>query len=295
MGKGPKSEERKSLTLAVDKVDEEVAAELASKRTSPNPEAKGWQNVMRRASIKALLQPLRQTDWETECGTSYGKAVRESLEEGCAGAEGDDEEDQDDALAKEGLGDNFRQSPWVKPSVELAKAARVKSMLAGGKAEFCAVTTQDFLHLAEGLGLYFIWLWNLLLFALGASLLTVPALMMNASSAGLDEDEVDLFRLSYLSAGNHHRINITERLSPTMLYCAEEGITSVTTLGQATVDCSEWLFSLWGGTHGLLTAERGSMVIAALDFAVILLFLLTWRRISRLIRIARSEVHDCSI
>jgi BMFP domain-containing protein YqiC len=59
----------------------------------------------------------------------------------------------------EGLGANWMQSPWKKPSVKIAKQAAAATMYGGGTAPFFNTTSVDLGSMGVGMGLYFRMSW----------------------------------------------------------------------------------------------------------------------------------------
>ena len=57
---------------------------------------------------------------------------------------------------QEGLGPNYRDTPWVKPNVAAAMAYRRQRVFGGGHAPICSTGVRDMEELGAGLQLYFI-------------------------------------------------------------------------------------------------------------------------------------------
>ena len=57
---------------------------------------------------------------------------------------------------QEGLGPNYRDTPWVKPNVATAMAYRRQRVFGGGHAPICSTGVRDMEELGAGLQLYFI-------------------------------------------------------------------------------------------------------------------------------------------
>ncbi|GMH46365.1 hypothetical protein TrRE_jg6856, partial [Triparma retinervis] len=90
----------------------------------------------------------------------------------------------------EGLGKNFRDTPWVQPRKELALQHGKASIFESGKASIFGTGPKQLGGLGEGISLYFYILKFLSIYFFVASVLAVPHMLLSFSGEALDEQVV---------------------------------------------------------------------------------------------------------
>jgi len=113
-------------------------------------------------------------------------------------------EDEDAAVAAEGLGKNFRDTPWSEPSKDIALQHGKASVYESGKASVWGTGPKQLGGLGEGISLYFYILKFLSLYFFVASVLAIPHMLFSWSGNALDEQVVgQTSPLIKLTAINH--------------------------------------------------------------------------------------------
>jgi len=110
---------------------------------------------------------------------------------------------EDEQVAAEGLGDNFRSSPWKQPTKELAYQHQQATTFESGKASICSTGPKQLGGLGEGISLYFYILRYLSCYFFLATILATPHMILALSGNAVVEQYVDPFQLIRLTAINH--------------------------------------------------------------------------------------------
>ena len=106
----------------------------------------------------------------------------------------------------EGLGEDFLDSPWVPPKMDVALEHRNIAMVAGGEASVCGFSSSQISDLGTGVGLYFKWLE---LFGIGFLIMSfmaiVPLFIYSLGENSSDGEMLlrDPVKLSTFSLGNN--------------------------------------------------------------------------------------------
>ena len=90
----------------------------------------------------------------------------------------------------------------ARPSIEIARAHARQNRFQNGDAKCCSTSIHSLGSASVGIGLYFRLLKVLALYFLVASLLSVPALVLNYVQSGLGTEQKDSLGFAQLSLGN---------------------------------------------------------------------------------------------
>ncbi|GMI01404.1 hypothetical protein TrVE_jg10724 [Triparma verrucosa] len=112
--------------------------------------------------------------------------------------------DEDVAVAAEGLGVNFRDTPWKQPTAESAKSHGRSSIYESGKAPVCGTGPKQLGGLGEGISLYFYILKYLSIYFFIASIVALPHLIISFGGNAITENNIGTASpLVKFSAINH--------------------------------------------------------------------------------------------
>eukprot|EP00753_Platysulcus_tardus_P008360 PLAT15919.1.p1 GENE.PLAT15919.1~~PLAT15919.1.p1 ORF type:complete len:1334 (+),score=543.12 PLAT15919.1:95-4003(+) len=155
---------------------------------------------------------------------------------------------------KEGLGEDYLDSPFLPPSSQLAAEKRTENTFRGGSAPVCATETDALGDMGVGIELYF----RFLLFMAAAfaiiSVLSLPSLLLSLSGNRVAEEDRDVFGLSAFTLGNQG-----EGLSSVSIQDCETGRT----------DCNRTTVAL---LNTRVTATTAAYILSAADVMAMVAF-----------------------
>ena len=112
------------------------------------------------------------------------------------------EKDRFVAEKDEGLGDNFRDTPWLVPSVAEAMKHRRYAMFASGYAPVCGTGTHDLASFGIGISLYLRLLKALSISFLIMTFLSLPSYCFSTAGSKIPVEDRDALGFSLVSIGN---------------------------------------------------------------------------------------------
>ena len=123
-------------------------------------------------------------------------------------SEGSDTPAEDEQVAREGLGDDFRTTPWVQPTKEDAYQHAAGTTFEGAKASVCRTGPKQLGGLGEGISLYFYILRYLACYFFFATILATPHMILSFSGGAVVDQFVDPFQLIKFTAINHADVGL---------------------------------------------------------------------------------------
>jgi len=102
----------------------------------------------------------------------------------------------------ENLGEDFEQTPWVPPSIELAEEFKKGAIYHGGDARIDALSLVNSPDLGAGTSLYFQFAMTMAITLFFMSFFSLPALIYIYNGTGIREEDKDTFGLYKYTLGN---------------------------------------------------------------------------------------------
>lgn len=181
----------------------------------------------------------------------------------------------------EHLGEDFEDTPWVPPRVDLARENRSKLAFRNGNAKLSKVKVIDAHDCGSGLPLYFIFVQSMCVAFFIMSILSIPAMLLTYHGSKMAITDRDPLGLYKLSLGNLGYNAVDEEFYPCTT--GGYGVTKNST-------CIDFY-----GTQ--LTTEQAGVVITAFEFLQVIVFLMTlfFLRIKSDLIAKQSEAKDCVV
>lgn len=102
----------------------------------------------------------------------------------------------------EELNADFELTPWVPPSIQLAKEYHAENVLKGGKASICAVDMCNVQDCGNGVPLFFLFMKTYTIAFIVMSLLAAPSMLITTNSDRIEYSDRDSLGLYRFTIGN---------------------------------------------------------------------------------------------
>ena len=102
----------------------------------------------------------------------------------------------------EGLGEDFEETPWVKPDYKKALQARYQNIFMKGTAPVLATTIDELGQMGEGIHLYFTFLKIMCFASFVGSLVYLPVIVLAFEGTAIPLIDMDMLKMARFSIGN---------------------------------------------------------------------------------------------
>jgi hypothetical protein len=200
----------------------------------------------------------------------------------------------------EGLGEDFRSTPWVEPSKKKALSNNRSKLFQEGKANVWGTTIADLNDMGTGIGAYFMILASCARMLLISSILAIPHLLVaHYGEYNTEEESKTLQSRLFAHSSGHH--SYVDPSSLQRKYCGTSEI--VDTVFMDSIDCRrEWLYKIPPlkliFSVDLIRAKDASAIVAAVDIlnSIIIIIYILWmrRRLNKILAKHSREGVDVS-
>ena len=217
-----------------------------------------WQGTTRRRSNKVHPGPGLDT-FGGLGGVGLDGAVKPSISKFVAEVD-------------EGLEANWRDTPWVVPSVARAHEHRRYAMFASGHAPVWSTTMRDMAAFGGGIYLYMRLLRALAILFSVMTVLSIPAYMFSSAGSRIPAEDLDALTLSLVSIGNIGDSLATSAVGGLSIQNGTASADSGDSAATVTMPAVIW------DPSARISAKDGAVVVVVLDLACCmgLVVLMVW-------------------
>ena len=159
----------------------------------------------------------------------------------------------------EGLGEDFEDTPWVKPDYKKALQARYHNIFMKGTAPLLATTIDELGQMGEGIHLYFTFLKIMCFASFVGTLVYLPVIVLAYEGTAIPRIDMDLLKMAQFSIGN---------IGPPITQC--QAVYTRSAACAAVLNHSKVLSKSLNITY---TAEQVGQLVQATDLIVTFIFI----------------------
>jgi hypothetical protein len=178
------------------------------------------------------------------------------------------------ATLEEKLDEDFLQTPWRLPSIDIAKDYRFQEVYRGGEGNMSAIHITEASELGVGVRMYFQFLKTMAIGLFLMTLLSIPMILLTSKGNGIaleDQDVFQLYRYSFGNLGNPSIHFDNEFLYSSSSSSSNQSSSSLSHYKQSFSHLNATLATIYGLE---ITYSEGNFILIFCEILQILIFLI---------------------